>query len=269
MAANPLELYYAGRLQDALAAVTDQVKQKPSDLAARGFLVELLCFQGEFERADKQLETLSHQDPSLGVGVALVRQLLRAEQARQQFFTDGRAPELLDAPTPLVRLLLEASLCVRENKPEEAARLLDEAEAQRPRLSGTCDGKPFAELRDLDDLTAPVLEMLTNNGKYYWVPLDRVERIEFVKPERARDLLWRRARVVVRDGPDGDVHLPALYPGSHQAADERLRLGQMTDWRGGQGAPVRGVGQRMLLVGEEDRPFLEITQLTIDAPKGA
>lgn len=268
MAANPLELYYAGRLQDALAAVTEQVKQKPADVSARGFLVELLCFQGEFERADKQLETISHQDPSLGVGVALARQLIRAEQARQEFFSEGRAPEFLEEPTPLMRQLIEASICLRENQTDEAARLLADAEAKRPRLSGSCDGRPFADLRDLDDLTAGVLEMLTNNGKYYWVPLERVQRITFKKPERPRDLLWRQARVVVRDGPEGDVHLPALYPGSARAEDERLRLGQMTDWRGGQGAPVRGVGQRMLLVGDEDRAFLEITELTFEAPKG-
>jgi type VI secretion system protein ImpE len=268
MPANPLELYYAGRLQDALAAVTDQVKQKPTDVSARGFLVELLCFQGELERADKQLETIAHQDPSLALGVALARQLIRAEQARQEFFSDGRLPDFLDAPTPRMRLLIEASISLRENKSDEAARLLGDAEAQRPHLAGICDGQPFADLRDIDDLTAGVLEMLTNNGKYYWVPLERVERVEFKKPERARDLLWRKARVVVRDGPDGDVHLPALYPGSARAEDERLRLGQMTDWRGGQGAPVRGVGQRMLLVGDEDRPFVEITELKFEGPKG-
>ena len=265
MAVTPLDLYYAGRLQDALAAVTDKVKQKPTDLSSRGFLIELLCFQGELERADRQLEALSQQDPTLAVGVALVRQLIRAEQARQQFFSDGRMPEFLGLPNPLMQQVLQASIALRENKVDEAARLLDEVETKRPRVAGTCDGKPFADLRDLDDLTGPVMEMLTNNGKYYWVPWDSVELIEFRKPERPRDLQWRRARVVVRDGPDGEVHLPALYAGSHQAADERLKLGQMTDWRGGQGAPVLGAGQRMLLVGDEDKPFLEISELKFDA----
>lgn len=269
MSTNPLELYYAGQLQGAIAALNDQVKQRPTDASARGFLCELLCFAGDLARADRQLEALAHQDPESAVGYALFRQLVRAEQARQQFFTEGRLPDFLDPPCERMRLVLEASIHARENRPAEAARLLGEAQARLPSLSGTCDGQPFQGLRDLDDLTATVLEMLTAAGKYYLVPLERLESVEFHKPQRPRDVLWRKARVVVRDGPDVEVYLPAVYAGSHLEEDERLRLGQMTDWRGGEGAPVRGLGQRMLLVGEEDRPFLEFGRLTFHAPAGA
>jgi protein involved in temperature-dependent protein secretion len=40
----------------------------------------------------------------------------------------------------------------------------------------------------------------------------------------------------------------------------------MTEWRGGEGSPIRGAGQRMLLIGEEDRPFLELRSLTFQKP---
>ena len=50
--------------------------------------------------------------------------------------------------------------------------------------------------------------MLTSTGKYYWIPMERVEMIEFHDPARPRDLLWRRAHMVVRGGPDGEVFLP-------------------------------------------------------------
>jgi type VI secretion system protein ImpE len=260
--ATALELYYAGRLGDAIAAVTAEVRQKPTDLSARGFLCELLLFAGELERVDRQLEVIAQQEPTAMVGVALFRQLIRAEQARQQFFSEGRVPEFLDAPSPAVRLLLQGSICLREKQDEEATRLLAQAEAQRPRLAGMCDDKPFSDCRDIDDLTASVFEVLTTNGKYYWIPMDRVASIDFRPHERARDLVWRQARLVVRNGPDGEVYLPALYPGSASQDDERLRLGQMTDWRGGEGKPIRGAGQRMLQVGEEDRPFLELRSLT-------
>ena len=33
-----------------IAAATDEVRQRPTDLSARGFLCELLCFAGELER---------------------------------------------------------------------------------------------------------------------------------------------------------------------------------------------------------------------------
>src|SRR5262249_14919690 len=87
------QLFYAGPPTEATAAAAEEVRKQASDLAARLFLTELLCFAGDLERADKQLDLISSQDPKQGYGVALVRQLIRAEQARQQLFTEGRLPE--------------------------------------------------------------------------------------------------------------------------------------------------------------------------------
>jgi type VI secretion system protein ImpE len=69
--------------------------------------------------------------------------------------------------------------------------------------------------------------------------------------------------LVVRDGPDGEVYLPTLYAGSHADADDRVRLGRVTDWRGGDGLPVRGVGLRTFLVGSEGRPVLELKEIVV------
>jgi type VI secretion system protein ImpE len=263
---NAREHYQAGRLGEALAALRNEVKHAPTDQSRRGLLCELLCFAGELDRADIQLDTLAEQDPQAVVTIALFRQLLRAEQARQQFYSEGRLPEFLDKPADHLKLYLEASIRVREGQPAEAARLLEEAEAQRPKAAGVCDGRSFTDFRDLDDLTAPVFEVLTSNGKYYWVPMGRVELIEFREPVRPRDLLWRRAHMVVRDGPDGEVFLPALYAGSHAETDDALRLGRATDWAGGDGTPVRGKGQRTFLVGEESVAIMDLKELTFAAP---
>lgn len=92
------ESFRAGRLDEAIAAATDQVKHKPNDAGSRGFLAELQCFAGQLDKADRQLDVLSEQDPETAVGIAMFRQLIRAEQARQQFFSDGRLPEFLDQP---------------------------------------------------------------------------------------------------------------------------------------------------------------------------
>src|SRR5262249_5809527 len=156
------------------------------------------------------------------------RQLLRAEQARQQFYTEGRLPEFLGEPTPVLKLHLQASIQIRDGQPQEANRLLQQAEEQRPRPAGGCNGQPFADVRDLDDLTAAFFEVYTSNGKYYWVPVEQVELVEFRKPARPRDLLWRRAHMIVRGGPDGEVFLPALYAGTSREADDKLRLGRAT-----------------------------------------
>jgi len=258
------ELFKLGQLKEALAAATEDVKRHPTDLSRRGFLCELLCFAGELQRADAQLDALGHQDPQLMLGLSMFRQLIRAEQARQQFYGEGRVPEFLDLPSPSLKCCLEASVCVRDGRSGEAVALLDEAERQRPVVTGVCNGKAFDGLRDVDDLTAPFLEVLTSTGKYYWIPIERVAAIEFFSPERPRDLLWRRVHMVVNGGPDGEVFLPTLYAGSATDPDEQIRMGRMTDWRGGEGSPVRGAGQRMFLIGDDGVGILDLQQVTIN-----
>jgi len=263
------ELYRAGDLAGAIAAATDEVKRHAGDAAPRGLLAELLCFAGDFERADKQLDVISDLDPAAVLGTSLFRQLLRGEQARQQFHAEGRLPEFLEPPSPCLKAHLEASIRIREGQAAEAAALLDGVEQQRPELHGACNGRPFDDLRDIDDLTASFFEVLTSTGKYYWIPMERVETIEFHEPARPRDLLWRRAHMVVRGGPDGEVFLPVLYAGSQAAGDDRIRLGRMTAWEGGEAAPIRGLGQRIFVAGEEDISILELKRITIAAPAGA
>jgi type VI secretion system protein ImpE len=265
---NAQEQYQAGDLRGAIATATEEVRKHPADTARRGFLTELLCVAGELERADRQLDALGQQDPEAALGVSMFRQLIRAEQARQQFYAEGRVPEFLAEVSPGLRLHLEASIRLREGQAGEAAALLAQAEAQRPHVAGTCGGRPFDDLRDLDDLTASFFEVLTSTGKYYWIPVESVELIEFRPPARPRDLLWRRARMVVHGGPDGEVFLPALYAGAGADADDRLRLGRATEWQGGDGTPVRGLGQRTFLVGDEAVPILELQELSFQAPAG-
>ena len=269
MTETPAQLYQAGRLADAIAAASAELRSRPTDADRRVFLAELLCFSGNLERADLQLDTAGTQRPEVALGIALFRQLARADQARRQLFTDGRVPEFLDTPVPEhLRLHLEAVVLLREGKVAEAAETLARAEALRPPLAGAHDGVPFADLRDLDDVTGGLFEVLTSTGKYYWVPAERVELIEFHPPERPRDLLWRRARMVVRGGPDGEVFLPAVYAGTEAADDDALKLGRATDWS--EEPPVRGRGQRCFLVGEECVPILQLGTLQFDpAPDSA
>lgn len=264
---NAYEHYQKGNLKDAVTAALDDVKAHPTDSTKRGFLSELLCLSGDLERADRQLDALAQQDPDVMVDVSMFRQLIRAEIARQQFYSEGRLPEFLDsAITPDLGRHLEAAVLLRSGKAAEAAELLTKAEDQRVKLTGTCDDQPFDDFRDVDELTASFFEVLTSTGKYFWIPLERVESVEFHPYETPRDLLWRRVSMTCRGGPDGEVFLPVLYAGSAAESDDRLRLGRATEWRGDAGTPMRGFGQRIFLVGSEDRPILEMKELTIGAP---
>ena len=75
--------------------------------------------------------------------------------------------------------------------------------------------------------------------------------------------------MIVRNGPDGEVFFPVLYPNTNAAIDENIRLGRVTEWQGGEdGTPVRGIGQRTFLVGEEAFPIMEMNTVTFDPPPG-
>lgn len=262
MSKQARDLFQAGKLTEAIETLSAHVRSKPLDLEARGLLADLLCLAGVPQRADAQLDAISHQDPQLAVPVALIRQLVRAETWRQDFHAEGRVPELLDSPPGHLRLHLEASVLIREGKPAEAAAKLAEAEEMRPHVAGEADGRRFDDFRDADDLTASFFEVLTSTGKYFWIPIEQVETVDFQPPSRPRDLLWRQAHMVVEGGPDGEVYLPAIYALPGAAWSDADRLGRATDWSGGDGTPVRGIGQRTFLAGEEALPILAITSLS-------
>jgi len=104
--------------------------------------------------------------------------------------------------------------------------------------------------------------VLTRTGKYYWIPMNRVDAIEFKPAERPLDFVWRQAHIIVRDAFEADVHLPAVY-GSLQGCDDSSRLGQRTDWLGADGEAVVGVGRRLFLLdGEETVDMMDLQSLT-------
>jgi len=255
-------LFQAGKLDDALAAATQAVKKAPSDLGARVLLAELLVFAGNLERADVILDAAAQTDPSAAMVVAEFRQLLRADMARRQLRRDGRVPEVLEEPAPPQQALLAAWVAFRGGDMGEATRQAAEAETLRPRVPGTSDGVAFDDFRDVDDLFAGVVEVLTTTGKYYWIPTERIEAIEFHPPKRPRDLVWRRATMSVTAGPDGDVYIPAIYA-ADETADDQLRLGRATDWSDGE--PVRGKGQRTFLVGDDAIGIMSLSLLQFGA----
>lgn len=258
------ELFSTGQIAQAVEIVTADVKKKPGDIESRALLAQLLCFKGELERADKQLDVISTQSPESAMTVALFRQLIRGEQARTEFHTKGRVPEFLVEPSDSLKLVLKAGIAIRENHPEEAVELLTEAEEMRPEIQGTCNGQPIEDFRDLDDFYVGFFEVLTSTGKYYWIPTEKIRRIDFHEPSSPRDLFWREVEMDVEQGPEGVVYLPAIYYGSAASDDEKVQRGLATDWLEPESGPVRGIGQRMFLMGEQDISMMDLQSLEFE-----
>ena len=255
------ELYQQARLDAAIDAATQRVKSAPSAVDARLLLCDLLCFDYQFERAEGQLDVLVEQDAKLTPGTALYRHLIRAETVRRDVFQSGRSPEFLSDTPERLKLHLAALAALRQGEGRQASDLLRQADAARSGVRGRCDGVSFDDFRDLDDVTSAFLEVLTVNGKYYWVEWERIERLEFRPPQYLRDLLWRPAQMVIRGGPEALVFIPVLYVGTHRSGDREARVGRKTEWIGTGDGIMRGVGQRMLLVGDEDKAILSLGEI--------
>jgi type VI secretion system protein ImpE len=265
--ANAGDFYRAGKLSQAITAANAAVRAQPAVLAPRVLLAELLLFAGNIERADVVLDAAGDIDPDAAVVVAEFRQLLRAELARRQLRRDGRVPEFLGEPTPALQALLAARVALRAGDRAAAAAHAAQAEAVRPRVPGRHGQTAFADLRDACDLHAGLVEVLTTTGKYFWIPAERIESAVFHPPRRPRDLYWRRAKMAVLDGPDGEVYLPAIYA-TDDSQDEPTQLGRATDWLEQDGL-VTGMGQRIWLVGDEALAMQALDALEFGPPDAA
>lgn len=252
------QLFDAGRLSEAIAAQTQAVKSQAADVGRRTFLFELLCFAGDLERADKQLDVIAQQSVEAEAAAQLYRNILQAERARRALFAQGARPTFLIDPPESIHHLLEAVNRLRETNLAAAKVALDAAEEARPERPGKLNGETdFDDFRDCDDLFGAVLEVFVG-PEYCWVPVEQLAALEVAPPERPRDLLWSACQVTLNDGTMQRGYTPVLYPGSHEHENEQVKLGRMTDWATDDESPVRGVGQRMLLIGEEARAVLDV-----------
>jgi type VI secretion system protein ImpE len=226
-------LYRAGNLQAAIAALGDELKKQPLDAKRRIFLFELLCFAGEYDRAEKHLNILSDAGPQAAAGAMLYRSALHAERERQTMFANGALPMGSGHPSP----------------------------------SGELNGEKFAGFVDADPRIGAHLEAFIA-GSYTWIPFAYIEAIETEAPKRLRDLLWMPA--ILHTTADfrlqdlGEVLLPVLAPLSWKDSDDAVRLGRTTSWRDDPEYGQLPSGQKLLLCGEEEAPFLEMRKLTFD-----
>jgi type VI secretion system protein ImpE len=257
------ELFDAGNLSGAIDQITQEVKVNPRDVKSRIFLFELLCFAGELQRAERQLDAVAQTsgDVKVEMGVHLYRGVLQAETARRGFFTGvNRTPKFFSEPPSYTALHIDATAKLRENNFGEVETLLEQSAGERSPVSGQCAGKPFEDFRDGDDLLDPFLEVYFQSD-YYWLPFEQIKHIEIQTPGTLRDLLWTPVRVELRDRPVGEAFVPTQYFGSHENANDLVRLGRMTDWKRFGDEVLLGVGQRIFFADETEYAMLELRSI--------
>ena len=257
------ELTQAGELQAAIQQLTSEVKVNPTDVQRRTFLFELLCFAGEWDRAERQLDVIGQQSAKTEVGVQVYRNNIKAERDRSRLFSDGLAPHFLLEPPAYVDLHLNAVNRLREGNTAEARQTLDRAEEERPAMTGKIDGEPFLDLRDYNDLIGPVLELIVRD-KYTWLPFQQIEAIEIKPPLQLRHLMWAEARIQTTDGTVGEMFIPTLYEGTCNHKSDQVKLGRMTEWEKIGEELSRPYGLRLFLIDDEDKAMLEVRNIQFD-----
>lgn len=253
----------AGNLTGAVESALNLVKTNPTNVTARTFLFELSCFSGDWERAEKQLEVIGHQDINAMIGSKIYQQNFKAERDRLKLFSDGLKPEFMTPKPPHVDDLLTANNRVREGNVAEARQILDNVEDSRPAYPCKVNGEGFGDFRDYNDLTMCVFEVIFKDS-YLWIPFEQVQKIEFFKPKTLRDLYWIQANVEIINGTSGEMFFPALYSGSWKSSNDQIRLGRMTDWRDAGDELFIGEGTKLFWMDGKDKSILDLETIEFE-----
>ena len=266
---NADEYLSQGDTGAALVALTEQVRAKPGDSSLRVFLAQLLCVLGQWERALTQLEVAADLD-ALAVPMKQVYgDAIRCEGLRADVFAGKRTPMIFGQPEEWLALLIESLRLAGAGEPAQAEslrqRAFDAAPALAGRLEGTQGSARFAWIADADMRLGPVLEAFIN-GRYYWVPCERVARLRLEPPEDLRDAVWMPAHLDLR--PEGETLalIPARYPGSEAAVDGALALARRTEWLEAAPGVWHGLGQRVLTTDQGEHALLDLRDIVLNAP---
>jgi type VI secretion system protein ImpE len=228
------DLFQAGRLDEAVQALGVDLRNDPTDSKRRTFLFELLCFAGEYDRAEKQLDILSDSSKEAAMGSLLYRSALQAERTRRRMFESGDFPR-----------------------------------GEAPPVSGQLDEIRCESIEDADPRLGARLEVYAA-GAYLWIPFEHISSVEIQPPARLRDLLWIPA--LLHTGPAfkgrelGEVLLPVLTPLAWKHPNGAVRLGRRTEWQEMPDGHTLPAGQKMFLADEEEHPILEVRRLQFPAP---
>jgi len=240
---NSRELYQAGKLDEAVQALGSELRNDPTDIKRRTFLFELLCFTGEYDRAEKQLDILADSGKEAAMGTLLYRSALQGARTRRDMFEKKTFP----------------------------LGPLSDVRGSEGGGGGTLNGQAFESIEDGDPRIGAHLEVFAA-GAYLWLPFEHIASVRMEPPKRLRDTIWIPA--ILQTGPKckgldlGEVLLPALTPLASKHPQNSVRLGRETVWEEADGETVPA-GQKLLLVDGEEIPILEVRNLLFAASSAA
>lgn len=258
------QLISEGRLGDALTALQGQIRKDPSNAKLRTFLFQLLCVQGQWNRALTQLNVAAELDAATLPMAQTYREAIQCEALRDEIFAGKRLPVVFGEPVAWIALVAEALKLEGEGNAAAGAQARARAFEDAPASSGRIDGEAFAWLADADARIGPVLEVIMN-GRYIWVPVQHVSRIEIEAPADLRDKVWMPATFTWTNGASTVGLIPTRYAGTvADGADadlqNQLLLARRTEWS----EDGIGRGQRMFATDAADYALMDVRSIEFD-----
>jgi type VI secretion system protein ImpE len=223
---------------------------------------------GQWNRALTQLKVAGELEPLSIPMVQTYREAIQCEGLRAEIFAGARAPLIFGEPQPWLVLLLEALKADAAGNTSAAAAARAEAFEQAPVGAGSIDGTRFEWLADADQRLGPVLEAIVN-GRYFWIPMHRIARIELDAPVDLRDAVWSPASFTWTNGAQTVGLIPTRYNDTAVSGDEALLMARRTEWveAGAQGG--HGLGQRMLVTDAGDYALMDVRVIEFDPQPGS
>lgn len=242
-----------GRLEECLAEVEKRVRSAPADAKQRVMLFQVLALLGQWDRAINQLEVCAELDSENQLMAQVYRAVILCEKFREEVFKGERTPLILGEPEPWLGMLVQSVMHAGKGDHEAAAQLREQAFEAAPTTAGTL-GVGFDEdavkehafewIADWDGVLGPVLEAFVD-GKYYWVPWNRIGLLRIETPADLRDTVWMPGQIMLTAGGEKVTLIPARYPGSQdKSRDPLVRVARKSEFIS-EGGRERAVGQRM------------------------
>lgn len=266
-----------GNLDAALAELSQKIRSNPGDPKLRVFLFQLLCVQGQWDRAITQLGVSGDMDPIAMPMVQTYREAIRCELLRSEIFQGKRSPLIFGQPEEWIALMMQSLEQTAKGHVAEGETLRQKAFELAPTTSGVIktanivpagESESFSEttfewICDADSRLGPILEAIVN-GRYYWIPLHRIRRIDVEKPEDLRDYVWTPVHFQWANGGEVVGLVPTRYPLTFNSSDSLLKLSRKTEWSEIAEGVYHGLGQRMLTTDAGDFALMDVRQINLD-----
>ncbi len=273
---SAVEALRVGDLNRALGDLQNEVRASPDEPRHRIFLFQLLSVLGQWDRALTQLGVVRDLDAGAAPMARTYQEAIRCEALRRGVFAGERSPMILGEPEPWMAQMVEALRVSKGGDAGSAQQLrvkaLEDAPtsvgkiavAGDPQLSADESETSFEWIADADSRLGPLLEVILN-GRYYWVPFQRIARIDIDAPTDLCDTIWLPARFLWTNQGQGVGMIPVRYPGSEENDNAQIRLARLTEWRESSEEVYEGIGQRILATDQGEYPILNVRRIEFES----